>query len=306
MWNYVIPHFTSFLQELQPSTDDYKDAFGKAERIAKSLFSKYYPNLIFDPQSYMVVGSVGKGTAAKPRTDVDMLFILPVEEFGRINTLQNNKQSQLLREVKEKLIWTFPKTDIVQDGQIVLVPFDTYSVEVVPAFRYDNTGLFVTPHTGDGGSWRLSNPTAEYNYVNVTDRTTNWKATHLTTMLKAWNRECHVGFKSVSLEVAATEFIKQWHNRDKTIYWYDWMVRDFFAFMYPYVNGRSRIIGTEEWIDLGDSWRTKLQTAYANALKACDYEKADDGLSACWEWQKIFGNQFRATMHYIPMLAAAP
>ena len=65
MWNFVIPHFERFLKELELSADDCKDADGKADRDARSLFAKYYPNrLIFDPSCYMKVGSYGKDTAS--------------------------------------------------------------------------------------------------------------------------------------------------------------------------------------------------------------------------------------------------
>lgn len=83
------------------------------------------------------------------------------------------------------------------------------------------------------------------------------------------------------------------------------MVRDFFAFLFLYVNGRTRIVGTDEWIDLGNCWQSKLQTAYTRARKACEYEKADQGQEAALEWQKIFGRQFSTTAHFIPLIAKA-
>jgi hypothetical protein len=77
VWQYVIPHFNAFLKELELSPKDRKDAEGKAERIAHSLFAKYYPGrLVFDPSCYIKVGSYGKGTAAACDTDLDMLFLL--------------------------------------------------------------------------------------------------------------------------------------------------------------------------------------------------------------------------------------
>jgi len=304
MWNYVIPHFNQFLSDLQLEPKHRTDAEGKAERIAKSLFAKYYPNqLVFDPNCYLVVGSYGKGNATQPCTDLDMFFVLPDEVCGRISRLQGNRQSQLLQEVKSALSITFPRTDLSADGQIVLCPFETYSVEVVPVLRLNEPGLFLTPHTGDGGSWRTSNPYAEYQHLRAADQLTNMKATHLTMMAKAWKRQCSVELKSVSLEVLASNFVSQWQHKEQTVFYYDWMIRDFFAFLFPYINGRTRIIGTEEWIELGDSWQTKLQTAYNCALKACEYEKQDDGLNAALEWQKIFGNQLSASAHYISLFA---
>jgi hypothetical protein len=302
LWNFVIPHFSSFLQELQLSNQDRSDADGKAERVARSLFTRYYPNQIFTHNCYVKVGSYGKGTAARPCTDLDMLFILPDEDCGRISKLTGNKQSQLLREVKDALLATFPRTDLRADGQVIIAPFETYAVEVVPAFRLADQ-RFLTANTANGGSWSVSNPVAEYNNLHLADLASDGKATHLTMMAKAWKHECNVELKSTSIEVLAAIFSGEWPHRNRNIYWYDWMIRDFFAFLFKYINGWTRIVGTDETIQLGNDWHTKLQTAYDRALKACQYELADQGFSAAMEWQKIFGSQFKTTMHYLSAIA---
>lgn len=231
MWNFVIPHFEHFLKELELSADDRENADGKAERIARSLFTKYYPNrLIFDPSCYMKVGSYGKDTACAADTDLDVLFILPNEVYWRIEGLSGNKQSQLLQEVKNGLFWTFPRTPLRADGPIIAAPFSSYHVEVVPAFRCTD-GTFLTADTANGGSWRNSNPAEEYRLLKTIDRPTLGKATHLTKMLKAWKYECNVDIKSISLEVLAVVFVDQWAHRHQSLFYYDWMVRDFFAFI---------------------------------------------------------------------------
>jgi hypothetical protein len=175
-------------------------------------------------------------------------------------------------EVKDALFFTFPRTDLKADGQIVDVPFYIYQLEVVPAFRL-NDGSFLTPHTARGGSWRISNPVAEYNQLHGVDVSCQWKATHLTKMLKAWKYECNVPIKSISLEVMATVFVDQWQYRNQTVLYYDWMVRDFFGFMLQYVNGWTLVTGTEEKIYLGDAWQSKCQSAYDRAVKAEQYER---------------------------------
>lgn len=185
MWNYVIPDFTSFLQELMLSEEDRIDADGKAERVARSLFNCYYPNNIFNPNCYLKVGSYGRGTAGRPCTDLDMLFILPDEDFARISKVSGNKQSYLLREVKDTLSFTFPRTNLRADGQVILAPFGTYAVEVVPAFRLADA-KFLTANTADGGSWKVSDPVAEYKHLKDADLMSDQKATHLTLMAKAW------------------------------------------------------------------------------------------------------------------------
>jgi hypothetical protein len=191
------------------------------------------------------------------------------------------------------LLETFPNTDLRGDGQVVLAPFQSYSVEIVPAF-IRAAGGYLTAHTENGGTWRLSNPAAEFEVLKQADLETKGKATHLLQMLKAWKRECIVELKSVSLEVLACQFVRQWQFRDQTIFYYDWMVGDFFNYLKPYVNGKTIIWGTDEWIGLGDSWATKCDTAYARAVKACEYERLDYDNLAAQEWQKIFGSQFHA------------
>ena len=297
MFSFVNTHFDQFLKELELGAPDRLIAEGRAERIAKSLFAKYWPNQNFDPSRYVKVGSYGKDLATKPRTDLDMLFVLPADVYNRVETLAGNKQSALLQEVKRALLVTFPNTDLSADGQVIVAPFQTYNVDIVPAFRYVTgpyTGSYLIAHTSDGGSWRLSNPVAEYNWLKSVDAVSAGKASDLVRMLKAWKRECNVELKSICLEIAAGVFVNQWANRGNGIgySYYDFMIRDFFAFLLNYVNGSAKPAGIDEWIPLGDAWQTKCQTAYNRAVKACNYEHQDDAYNASSEWQKIFGSQF--------------
>ena len=296
LWKYVIPHFEQFLGELELRTPERLNAEGKADRIARSLFAKYYPDQTFNPSSYVKVGSYGKGTATRPPTDLDMLFILPWDLYTRVEALTGNKQSQLLQEVRRTLLVTFPNTDLAADGQVVVAPFQTYNVDIAPAFRFtDGTlnGQYLIAHTPDGGKWRLSNPVAEYAWLQQTDAATAGKVTHLIKMLKAWKRECNVEIKSICLEILANVFVTQWEFRHQTIFYYDWMIRDFFAFMLTHGTGSTaRPAGIAEQIPFGERWQSKANSAYARALKACDYEHKDDGTAASLGWQNIFGTQF--------------
>ena len=303
MWIHVIPHFKQFLQELELKPQERADAETKADRIARCLWSKYYTG-DFNPACYVKVGSYGKRTAIRPPSDLDMLFLLPPAEHSRIERLLGNKQSQLLRQVKGALEWTFPRTDLRADGQVVVAPFQTYNVEIIPAFAL-NDGTYITAHTADNGSWRPSNPVAEYRAINDADSVSAGKATDLSKMLKAWKRECSVDIKSISLEVLACVFVSEWQYRHQTLFYYDWLVRDFFEFMLRYKDrGWTRVPGTQEIIYLGDAWVSKCQSAYDRSLKSCTYEHLDYGHAAAVEWQKIFGQQF-AGLSLLAMAMAA-
>lgn len=292
MWQYVDNHFRQFLDELELREDERADAERKAERIARSLYAFYYPGKEFDQRCYEIVGSYGKGTAARPRTDIDMIFILPWTEWSRIDAITWNKQSYLLQEVKRILIKTSPTTDVRGDGPVVIAPFTTYKVEVVPCWRMDD-GRLLNAHTKEGGHWVFANPAAELRYLNVIDTASGGMARDLIKMLKAWKEECNVEMRSVCLEIAAVVFVDQWEHKGKGIHYYDFMIRDFFQFLLRYVNGLARPAGLDDWIPLGDYWESKAQSAYTRACKACGSEHADDSISAMLDWQKVFGFQFK-------------
>ena len=165
MWTYVVPHFQRFLQELELDNEQRVDAESKARRVAACLWKKYYSGA-FDPRYLVLIGSYGKQTSTDPPSDLDMLFLLPPEVYWRIEALVGNKQSQLLREVKETLEGTFPFTDLRADRHVVIAPFETYSVEVVPAFLWTD-GTYRVANTANGGSWRVSNPAAELQQIDM-------------------------------------------------------------------------------------------------------------------------------------------
>jgi hypothetical protein len=254
LWNYVIPHFESFLSELELSPSHRIDALGKADRVARKLFAAYYPDADFDPGCYAIVGNVyvrsdwllarraksyGKGTAAKPRTDVDMIFVLPGAEFSRFNSLANQKQSALLQEVKYELLDRFPTTDVRGDGPVVKVPFDSYEFEVCPVFQLQD-GSFLNAHTKSGGRWGHTPSVAEINRLNAVDARSLQKASQLVKMIKAWKRECNVEVRSICLETLAILFVDQWQYRNQaTLLWHDWMIRDFFNLRVPKSEGGS-------------------------------------------------------------------
>ena len=82
LWKYVIPHFEQFLGELELRTPERLDAEGKADRIARSLFAKYYPDSDFNPSSYSVRSGPTERHRESAPTDLDMLFVLPWDVYN--------------------------------------------------------------------------------------------------------------------------------------------------------------------------------------------------------------------------------
>ena len=150
--------FKSFCKSIL--LDNWDDMESTAGEIAKKL-NKHYYDIDSDSSSHMyIVGSVGRETAIKGSSDLDILFDLPQDVYSKYNGYSSNGQSALLQDVKTVVQERYPKTDISGDGQVVVIAFDKYTVELVPGFQ-NSDGSFKYPDTHDGGSWKTTNPIPE-------------------------------------------------------------------------------------------------------------------------------------------------
>lgn len=163
-----------------------------AGEIAKKL-NKHYYDLDKDTSSHLyIVGSVGRKTAIKGSSDLDIIFNLPDEVFKRFDDYESGGQSALLQEVKNVLIDRYPKTKIRGDGQVVVIEFTSYMVEVVPAFMQSDN-RFKYPDTHDGGSWKITDPLREQEECLNCNETSNGIYFDFCHIIRAWKNK--VGFK---------------------------------------------------------------------------------------------------------------
>jgi len=288
-WIGVRPRFTQFNHELTLTPLQRTDGLIKAGGVVGSLNRRYYGSNSRTDNSFFI-GSWSKDTAGRPPRDVDLYFVLPVEVYYRFEQHCWNKQSALLQEVKGVLAETYPDTDMSGDGQIVLVNFGSYNVEVVPAFLLKNGGYWICD-TNDGGRYKETHPSAEVSHIEMVDQATNRNLRPLIRMMKAWQEYCSVPIKSFQLELVAAEFLAQCPWRMYDYFWFDWISRDFFAYLYWKANKWISVPGSGESIYLGDDWQSRAESAYSRAVKACDYERDNYVMLAGEEWQKIFGQQ---------------
>jgi hypothetical protein len=182
-----------------------------------------------------LIGSWGKDTAMRPPRDVDLYFLLPTAVYNRFQTYAGNQQSALLQEVKGVLANTYPNTEMSGDGQVVVVRFESYNVEVVPAFLLTN-GRYWICDTNDGGRYKESDPWSEVNHINAVDQANNHNLRPLIRMMKAWQMNCSVPIKSFQVELLAADFIAQSPWRLQDYFWFDWIIRDFLLYLYHRAN----------------------------------------------------------------------
>lgn len=293
-WIAVRQRFKQFHRNLLLTDTQYADALTKRNGVVRCLNRHYY-GLIFDTEHSFLIGSWGKNTAIRPPRDVDLYFLLPQDIYHRFQGYLWNRQSALLQEMKEVIVKTYPDTYMRGDGQVILVRFETYNVEVVPAFLLTN-GHYWICNTHDGGSYKETAPQAEAAYIEDIDKTNSRNLRPLIRMLKSWQAFCSVPIKSFELELLAADFMGRSPWRYKDWFWFDWIIRDFFAYLYYRANSFVVVPGTFESIYLGNAWQSRATTAYWRAEKACRCEEFNLVEAAGEEWQKIFGLQIPQTV----------
>jgi len=293
-WIAVKQRFEQFHGNLRLTKAQFLDGLTKRKGVAGCLNRHYFDSASETDNSFFV-GSWGKDTATRPPRDVDLYFVLPDAVYHRFQNHVWNRQSALLQEVKGVLTKSYPNTTMRGDGQVVLVGFGTYSVEVVPAFKLTNGNYWICD-TNNGGRYKETNPWAEAAYIDDSDKASNTNLRPLIRMLKAWQAECSVPIKSFQLELMAADFLSQSPWRLKDFFWFDWITRDLFAYLYHRANTFVTVPGVNESIFLGNDWQSRCASAYSRAVKACKFEYDNKVEQAGEEWQKIFGSQIPRTV----------
>jgi hypothetical protein len=285
-WWYLTRRMNTFIANL--AVTDLQDKDGRAKQAGvRAVLNRHYYGVDSETANSMLTGGWGKHLRVRPPRDVDVLFSLPWDVHQRFEARSGNIQSQLLQEVKAVLGGTYTESDMGGDGQVVVVRFASMPVEVVPAFEFAD-GKFWICDTNDGGSYRLTDPRAEMAELDHSDLINQGATRRLIRMLKQWQRHCSVPLKSYVLERLAIELLQTWpYARD--IFWFDWLIRDFFAYLVSRANGAIIMPGTGQWVLLGEDWASKARSAHAAAVRACDYERDNENILAGAGWQSLFG-----------------
>lgn len=282
--------FDQLISNLTLTDSQREDGITKHTGVRQTLNWHYYTQWSGSANSFLV-GSWGKSTQIRPPRDIDIMFVLPQATYEKYEKADGNKQSQLLQEVKRVLAASYPNTAMKADGQVVIVPFTTYAVEVVPAFHFFQE-VYRICDTNGGGSYRYVNPDAECRNVQASNDDSNGNTRHLIRMLKRWQEHCSVPMKSFWLELLAIDFLRSWQYKGHSTTYYDWMTRDFFTSLAEkgtWSYSTLSVPGTNESISIGNAWASRAESARDRAKKATDYESQSMPNSAGDEWQKIFG-----------------
>jgi hypothetical protein len=238
------------------------------------------------------VGSYGRNTAINGVSDLDMAFELPWEVHDRFCKRQGNIQSQLLGEVRDYLKVLYPTTDIYADGQVVVVQFKSYRVEVLPAF-VDDDGSYKFPDSNDGGSWRWCWPRDEMSAVqNVHDRS-NRHLKRVCKMVRAWKNKHGAPMSGMLIDTLCYNFFKGHSQYDTKGYsCYPELVRDIFSFLANQAEQEYWLApGSKDRVYPKGKFQKKAKKAAVKCQEALDAEKEKAKAKL---WREVFGKSFPA------------
>lgn len=287
----VATRFQKFLDNIALTDAQFADGERKLRTVTSCLNRTYWGHND-ENRNRVLAGSWSKQTRVRRPRDIDLLFILPYEVYCRYESRLGNKQSQLLQEVKQALLQAFPRTEMRGDGQVVMVNFESYAVEVVPAFLLNNNRQYWICDTNYGGRYKVADPVAEKSNIEFSEQVTKGNSRRLIRMMKKWQNHCNVPLKSFWIELLVVDFLRHWPHARKGYEYYDWMVRDFLADLVCRPFTYLEVPGTLERVTLGDEWFSKAISALGTATRACKLESQECPYLAGDEWQDLFGSDF--------------
>lgn len=237
------------------------------------------------------VGSYGRQTAIHGVSDLDMIFELPWSDYERYKKMQGNGPSQLLQDVRKSLKERYPKTEIKGDGQVVVVEFVKYRVEVLPAFYDKDEDAYRFGDSNNGGSWKICKPVQEMTEVNERNKETNRNYKHVCKMIRAWKNFHGVNIGGLLIDTLVYNFFSQNSDyHDKSYASYDKL----FVSLFSYLGSLEHqdywaAPGSGQRVYSSGKFQPKAKKAAANCQLAID---ADNDKKKAKLWREVFGRSF--------------
>lgn len=287
----VAQSFDEFYNSIKTTTIDSTIAYRKG-RIARCI-NKDFRNGLDSEGNTLYVGSYGRCTDNIDVSDIDLLVILPWSVYDQYNNYRYNGQSALLQAVKNSISSTYKQTKMRADGQVVQVEFTDMTFEVVPCFEYSD-GTFCYPDTNGGGTWKTMNPRAEIATVQLRNKETNQNMSALSRMVRSWKDYNNVSIKGITIDILVHRFLNDYKYKSNSSVYYDYMTRDFFAFLMniPTTQSSYLVMGSNRYITDNGYFQYKAKQAYNLALEAIDADQNKYYWTRNDKFRSIYGTRF--------------
>lgn len=289
----ITENFKTFCSNLTVTTKTRGTISDRYERITQRLNLDFW-RIDSKIQNSLYVGSYGRGTAVRGFSDLDIIFVLPVNLYTQYNSYSHNGQSALLQAVKKSLQKTYSTTDIGGDGQVIVIRFtDGIQFEIVPAFNNTDSS-FTYPDSNNGGSWKVTNPRPEIKTIQNNNQLTNSNLINLCRMTRAWRNTWNIPMGGLLVDTLVNKFLMSSEYKDKSYIYYDWMSRDFFQFL-SNQNPEQEYwlaVGSNQYVHRKGNFEYRAKQFYNLALEAIEYQSNNQNYSANQKWREIYGRAY--------------
>ncbi len=237
------------------------------------------------------VGSYGRGTAIYGISDLDMVFELPWAMYEQYRKREGNGPSQLLQAVRQSLLARYPRTEIKGDGQVVVVSFGSYVVEVLPGFWEEASDGYRFPDANDCGSWRLCKPIKEMEAVDARSARTHRNYKHVCKMLRAWKNSNGVNMGGLLIDTIVYNFFTQDARYDAATYA---SYGDLMVSVFSFMGGLEHqdywaAPGSGQRVHSSGRFQSKAKRAAAKCVEAKAAEKEERKTRL---YREVFGRSF--------------
>ena len=285
------PLFQQFRTNL--AVKNSEEISGRYLSITRRLNKDYWNAPEQEYLHCLQVGSYGRKTAIDGISDLDMAFELPWSVHDCFIQRQGNIQSQLLGEVRDCLKILYPSTTIKADGQVVVVQFKNYRVEVLPAF-IGKDGSYKFPDSNDGGSWKWCWPRDEIAAIQTVHYRSNRNLKHICKMVRSWKNHQGAPMSGMLIDTLCYNFFMDTTKYDDKGYAsYPELVREVF----DYIANRPEqdywlAPGSKDRVYPNGNFRPKARKAANKCQEALDSEKDSSKEKL---WKAVFGRPFPRT-----------
>lgn len=282
-----VASFQAFRKNLVVANSD--DISNKYAAITQRLNRDFYDQ-DSDVSHRLQIGSYGRRTAINGVSDLDMLFELPWSVYERLKRVDGNGPSQLFQEVRASLLTRYPNTEIRGDGQVVILDFTGFRVEVLPAFR-NSDDSFTFGDSNNGGSWKICKPISEMDRFAEFDITTNRNLRHVCKMLRSWKNTHGAPLGGMLIDTLVHNFfVANVDRHDCTYADYPELLLDVFSYLADQPDQAF-------WNAPGSNQQVKtkgrFQTKARRAARWCEEALAEELIAAKERlWRKVFGRTF--------------
>ncbi|MCK6208182.1 MULTISPECIES: nucleotide-binding domain-containing protein [Bacillus] len=277
--------FVEYLQDIK-----LEDKETRLKRITKKLNKTYYEGNDSEVEHFLLVGSLGRHTAINGVSDVDAAFVLPREVYNQFNKRSGNKQSQLLQDVKSTLLELSPRTIIRGDGQVVVLEYKDYDVELLPCFELED-GSFLYPDSNNGGRWRTTNPLPEITASEIKIDETNGHFKNVCNLVRAWKNQQGFKMGGLLIDTLVYKFFNQNTKYNEAEFSdYPQLLKDLFYFLKELDKEQEywKALGSNQHVYNKDGkFVTKAKNAY-NKIK----DIGNDSNEMYAKMQELFGTKF--------------